>query len=252
MVKMYETDATFNNPNRRMTGRPFGTQFGYHAIGLFTTADDKNHDGTIDSIGDGYNVVQFGGLRPGDVKYADLNHDGKIDEKDLTVIGNPIYPNTTYGFTPSIALYGFDLSLFFQGAAGASINIANFQSQPFSNNKSNTGYEYFNNYWKPDRQNATYPRLDAPLTDNNTQVSDFWLRNSNYLRLKNLIFGYRIPAKILNPAGIKSLRAYFSGQNLLTFSQVKFIDPEEQVVPTASTYFYPIQKVYTVGVDVTF
>jgi hypothetical protein len=246
----YDPNGTNIDP-KLLKGKPYGTQFGLHSLGLFSTADDKNHDGVIDSL-DGYKVIQFGAVRPGDVKYADINHDNKIDTKDITVIGNPTYPSSTFGFTPNATWKGFDLSLFFQGAAGASINIANFQSQPFSNNKSNTGYEYYNNYWMPNRQNATYPRLDAPLADNNTQFSDFWLRNSNYLRLKNLILGYKVPSKVLKYAGMKSFRVYFSGQNLYTFSKVKFIDPEEQVVPTASTYFYPLQKVYTFGVDVTF
>ncbi len=143
----YDPNGTNIDPSL-LKGKPYGTQFGYHSLGLFKTSDDKNHDGVIDSL-DGYRVTQFGQVRPGDVKYADINHDGVIDAKDLTVVGNPIYPNTTFGFTPSITWKGFDLSIFFQGSAGASISIANFQSQPFSNNKSNTGYEYFNNYWRP-------------------------------------------------------------------------------------------------------
>lgn len=253
LVKTVETSATYNNLNRRITGRQLNTPFGLHAMGLFTMADDKNYDGKIDSL-DGYKVIQFGDIHPGDVKYADLNNDGKIDVNDQTVIGYPTYPSVTYGFTPTISWKGFDLSLFFQGVAQASINIANFQSQPFSNNKSNSSYEYFNNYWRTDRQNAIYPRLGdyGALSDNNTQYSDFWMRNSSYLRLKNLVFGYTIPAQFTKFIGIKTLRAYYSGQNLFTFSSVKFIDPEEAVVNTAATYFYPLQKVNTFGLDVTF
>jgi TonB-linked SusC/RagA family outer membrane protein len=256
VVKTFETAATRNNPNRQRTGRQLNTPFGYHSLGLFSVNDDKNHDGKIDTL-DGYRVKQFAAIRPGDIKYADLSGpdgvpDGKIDQNDETVIGYPTYPAITYGFTPTFAWKGFDLSLFFQGAGKVSLYIANFQTQPFANNKSNTSYEYFDNYWRLDRQDARYPRLGAPLTGNNTQYSDFWMSNSSYLRLKNAVIGYRIPSKITSLVGIKSLRAYFSGQNLLTLSKIKFMDPEEAVVNTAATYFYPIQKVYTFGLDVTF
>ena len=91
MVQVFETPATYDNPNRRRTGRPYNTQFGYQSLGLFGTADDKNSDGVIDAD-DGYNVVQFGILHPGDIKYADISGpngtpDGKIDGNDECVIG---------------------------------------------------------------------------------------------------------------------------------------------------------------------
>ena len=251
VIKTFEDPTTYENPNRRRTGRQLDTPFGYQSEGLFTTDDDINHDGVIDSL-DGYDVIQFGTLYPGDVRYADLNGDGIIDPNDETVIGNPRYPSVTYGFTPTFAWKGFDLSLFFQGTAKVSTYIANFQTQPFSNNKSNSSYEYYDNYWRPDRQDGIYPRLTSPLTVNNTQYSDFWMRNSGYLRLKNAVLGYKIPSKIIRRVGIKTLRAYFSGQNMLTFSKIKFMDPEEAERNTAATYFYPITKVYTLGLDVTF
>jgi hypothetical protein len=191
-------------------------------------------------------------LRPGDVKYQDVNGDGVIDSKDEKVIGNPTYPAITYGFTLNAAWKGFDLSLFFQGATIASINTQNFQTVPFRNSLSNASYEFYNNYWTPDRPNAKYPRVYTSANVNNTQGSDFWTKNTGYLRLKNITIGYSLPVTIAKLVGMKTCRAYVCGQNLLTFSKLKFMDPEEAVVPTEKTYFYPNQKVYTVGLDLTF
>ena len=252
LVQVFENTTTFENPNRRQTGRPLNTPFGYHSLGLFSTADDVNGDGVI-NVDDGYTVNQFGAvLHPGDIKYADLNGDGKLDENDHTVIGYSAHPQITYGFTGTAAWKGLDLSLFFQGAANASIYASNFQNVPFSNNSSNTGYEYFDNYWRPDRQDAKYPRITPTPYSNNQQYSDFYMKNTGYIRLKTAMLGYTIPASVATKLGTKTVRVYVSGQNLLTYSKLKFIDPEEANVNTSGTYFYPNQKVYTVGLNVTF
>ncbi len=179
MEQIFETAATRNNPNRSRTGRPFGTQFGYKSQGLFSLEDDKNHDGVINSD-DGYNVTQFGILHPGDIRYVDISGpdgkpDGKIDAFDEVVIGNPVYPFITYGFTPSVSWKGFDLSLFFQGAALSGLNIRGFQTVPFNNNNSNSAYEYYNNHWTPGTPDAKYPRANQSPYANNTQNSDFWI-----------------------------------------------------------------------------
>ncbi len=254
MVQVFETAATRDNPNRSRTGRPIGTQFGYHALGLFTEADDINHDGVIDAQ-DGYNVTQFGVLHPGDIKYADISGpngvpDGKIDSYDETVIGNPVYPAITYGFTPSVSWKGFDLSLFFQGSALASINIRGFQTVPFNNNNSNSAYEYFDNHWTPNTPDAKYPRANQSPYANNTQNSDFWMMKTGYLRLKTAVLGYTLPASVSKALKMQRLRCYFSGQNLLTFSKMKFMDPE--VGYTDLETAYPNQKVFVFGLNVTF
>ena len=94
MIEVFQSDAEAANPNRTRVGKPFGTPFGFQALGLFTTSEDKNGDGVINAD-DGYNIVQFGDLHPGDIKYADLSGpdgvpDGKIDDNDQTKIGYPL------------------------------------------------------------------------------------------------------------------------------------------------------------------
>ncbi|SHM62671.1 TonB-linked outer membrane protein, SusC/RagA family [Chitinophaga jiangningensis] len=254
MEQIFETAATRDNPNRSRTGRPFGTQFGYHAQGLFSQADDKNQDGIINGD-DGYNVTQFGVLHPGDIRYADISGpdgkpDGKIDANDEVVIGNPVYPFITYGFTPSVSWKGFDLSLFFQGAALSGLNFRGFQTVPFNNNNSNSSYEYFNNHWTPSTPDAKYPRANQSPYANNTQNSDFWIMKTGYLRLKTAVLGYTLPARISKAMKMQRLRCYFSGQNLLTFSKMKFMDPE--VGYTDLETAYPNQKVFVFGLNVTF
>jgi TonB-linked SusC/RagA family outer membrane protein len=257
MVQVFETKATFDNPNRRRTGRPYLTQFGYKSLGLFSTAEDTNGDNIINST-DGYNITQFGTLRPGDIKYADLSGpngdmvpDGKIDGNDEVRIGySDRYPLMTFGLNANAGWKGFDLNLFFQGAGMTSFNIYTFQTYPFFNNNSNLDYEYYNNRWTPDHQDAKYTRATSAPTANNTAASDFWMRNTTYLRLKNASFGYTIPSRIMQAIKIRSIRLYIGGENLFTLSNLKFMDPEMGYTNRETAY--PNMKSYTFGANVTF
>jgi TonB-linked SusC/RagA family outer membrane protein len=257
LVQTFETAATYNNPNRRRTGRPNNTVFGYKDLGFFSTAEDKNGDGIIDAANDGYNITQWGVLHPGDIKYADLSGpdgkpDGKIDSNDECVIGDPqSYPLMIYGATVVAGWKGLDLSLFFQGAAMTSYNIQNFRTFPFFNNNSNADYEYFNNRWTVNNQNAKYPICWKSPVANMQQPSTFWQRDASYLRLKNAQLGYTIPISIMQKIKIKSIRIYVGGQNLLTWSKIKFLDPESSYNTTDGTAS-PSMKVYSIGANVTF
>jgi TonB-linked SusC/RagA family outer membrane protein len=257
IVETYETAATYDNPNRRRTGRPLGTVFGYKTLGFFKTSEDINGDGIIDT-NDGYNVTQWGTLHPGDIKYSDVSGpngtpDGKIDSNDECAIGNSAdYPLMVFGLTASASWKGFDLNLFFQGAALTSYNTQNFMTYPFFNNNSNADYEYYNNRWTPETQEtAKYPICWPSTTSNSTQASDFWQRNASYIRLKNAQFGYTIPQLVIQKVKIKSVRIYIATENLFTISGLKYMDPESSVSQTDGTY-YPTMKSYTVGASVTF
>ena len=256
MVQTYETAATYDNPNRRRTGRAYQTNFGYKALGFFSTSDDTNSDGIINST-DGYNITQWGVLHPGDIRYADLSGpdgipDGKIDSNDETVIGYPsAYPLLVFGLSGTASWKGFDLSLFFQGAGMTSYNTQNFMSFPFFNNNSNADYEYYNDHWTKDNQTAKYPIAWPSPVANMQQSSTFWQRNASYLRLKNAQVGYTLPNSVLQTIKIKSIRVYLASQNLLTISGLKFMDPESSTYQTDGT-FYPTMKSYTIGLNVTF
>lgn len=248
-IEVFQSDAQAQNPNRTLVGRQLNTPFGYKALGLFTTADDLDDDGIINAE-DGYNVTQFGVLHPGDIRYADIDGDGNIDNDDLVPIGNPVYPTTTFGLNTNVNYKGFSLSMFLQGSANSDINIRTFLTSPFDNNASNTSYEYFNNRWTPDNQGAKYPRATpSPLT-NNTQASDFWMVSTSYLRLKTLILAYALPQNICNVLRMQSIGLNITGQNLFTFSDLDFIDPELGYTDRENAY--PVMKSVAFGINISF
>jgi TonB-linked SusC/RagA family outer membrane protein len=251
VVQVFENAVTRNDPRRSRTGRRLNAVFGYKSLGLFTTADDKDGNGIIDAA-DGYNIQQFGTLRPGDIKYADISGpngvpDGKIDSYDEVEIGHPNVPAIIYGINVGATWKGFDLSALFQGGGMSHINVYGFMTVAHFNNNSNSSYEYYNNRWTPENQNSKYPRAYSAPTNNNGQLSDFWLRSSAYLRLKTVTLGYTVPANISSKVAMKNLRFYVTGQNLVTFSKLKFTDPE-----TPGEQGYPIQKVIMVGLSTSF
>lgn len=248
-IEVFQTDAEASNPNRTRVGRQLNTPFGYKSLGLFSTADDVNNDGNIDAA-DGYNVTQFGVLHPGDIRYADINGDGRINNDDLVPIGNPVYPTTTYGLNTALSYKGFNLTMFWQGAANSDINIRTFLTSPFENNGSNTSYEYLNNRWTPDNQNAKYPRATPSPATNNTQASDFWMVDTSYLRLKTLVLGYTLPQTVSEAIGMKSIGLNLTAQNLLTISKLDFIDPELGYNDRENAY--PVIKSVSFGVNFSF
>lgn len=251
LIETFENAVTRNDPKRSRTGRRNGSVFGYKSLGLFSTDDDVNKDGFIDAA-DGYNIAQFGRLRPGDIRYADLSGpngtpDGKIDSYDETHIGHPQTPAIIYGINATANWKGFDLQLLLQGSGMSHFNIYGFMTVAHFNNNSNSAYEYFNNRWTPENQNARYPRAYSAPSNNNGQTSDFWLMRSNYLRLKTASLGYSLPTNLISRLRMKSLRIFVTGQNVLTFSKMKFTDPE-----TTGEMGYPIQRTVTFGFNTNF
>jgi TonB-linked SusC/RagA family outer membrane protein len=240
LIDIIEGDDTYNNPNRRRTGRPLDTQFGLQALGLFQSQEE------IDNW-----AKQFGKLQPGDIKYADINKDGKINNDDQVVIGNPAFPQLIYGLTGNFSWKGFSLSMLWQGAGKSNFLLTNEAATPFFN-----GAKIFKeqlDYWTPENRNATYPVIMPTPTPNSSQVSSWWIRNGRYLRLKNLELGYTIPSKIMERINLNSIRIFATGQNILTFSAEKYLDPEIGVNSGSKrARYYFQQKVYTVGLNVNF
>ncbi|HLN54951.1 MAG TPA: TonB-dependent receptor [Bacteroidales bacterium] len=253
LVETYETAATFNNPNRRQTGRPMNTRFGLESLGLFQTSD-FDEDGTLR---DDLPVPSYGPVKAGDIRYADLagidadgnitGPDGVINVNDYTVIGNPSFPQMIFGMNIGANYKGFDLTMLWQGAGAVSMYLESEMASPFFNGAKI--YKEQLDYWTPDNTNASFPRLTPTPTTNNQQVSSFWVKDGTYLRLKTLELGYTIPKTIVGRAGIKSLRVYFSGSNMLTFSKLKYLDPE---LASSRARYYFQQKVLAFGINLGF
>lgn len=188
---------------------------------------------------------QIGGnLSAGDIKYVNVSKlygydDDIVDVSDWVWAKRPTIPEIVYGFGPSMRWKNLDFSFFFQGVARTSLVMSNFH--PFGDdNLRNVLTWIADDHWSPDNQNtrAAYPRLTRDTSVNNTQSSDYWLRNAAFLKLKNAEIGYTF----------KNMRLYVSGMNLLTFSPFKQWDPEQG---GGNGLSYPTQRVFNIGFQMT-
>lgn len=250
LLQIFEGPTTYNNPNRRITGRPLGTQFGFHALGYFK-AEDFEANGALKP---GIAIQPWGAVQPGDIRYEDMNNDGRINNDDLTVIGDPTaVPRIVYGFSPSVRYKGLGLDLLFQGAAKVDWFYHGSAIMPFWDTM--LPYRQNFDYWTPENPNAAYPRLTSSPTVNNSQTSSFWMGNAAYLRLKSATLYYNIPSSLTERVRMQSVRVYLSGQNVLTWTKLINYDPEigpnNSWIPNGS-WGYPNQKTLSVGLNVTF
>jgi len=214
------------------------TRVGYIAEKLFDSQAEINASPT-----------QFGTLMPGDIKYKDLNGDGKIDSFDQTIIGRGDIPSTTYGFGFSLTYKNFDFGLFFQGQDNADVilNIPSFANSGGLGNMLAVAADR----WTPTnpRQDAVYPRLSYGGTNNNNyQSSTWWKRDISFLRLKNADLGYTLKEGIKS-IGVKRLRIYATGYNVFTISKFKLWDPE---LGTNNGTRYPLTSNYSLGLTANF
>jgi TonB-linked SusC/RagA family outer membrane protein len=255
VIQKFENASTFNNPNRRETGRPLGQQFGLVSLGYYSPDDFV--DPTLNSLNlkPGVPVPDYGAVKPGDIKYADINSasfdgipDGKVDANDRIDIGNPEIPQIIYSLAPHLTYKNFDLDLLFQGTARSNLQLNGFFSFPFNESGSASEAVYLD-HWTPDNQNATYPRIQATPSANNTQFSTHYMRNNSYIRLRSAELGYTFSKKMLGKT-LNSLRIYSSAQNLFLWTpwMKETIDPEN--AGNAQNYFQ--QRVITFGINATF
>lgn len=197
--------------------------------------------------------VQFGdnGLLAGDIKYKDVNGDGLINNDDMVPIGYPQQPEIIYGFGASFGIKRFDFSFYFQGAARSSFFINPWNIQPFY---LNGGYQnnllkvIADDHWSENNQNpyAFWPRLSTWRVNSNNQTSTWWWRNGAFLRLKSVDMGYTLPD--FKALKLKGTRVYFSATNLFIISGFKLWDVEMG----GNGLNYPIQSVYSMGVQLNF
>jgi len=186
---------------------------------------------------------------PGDLKYKDVNGDGKIDDFDQVAIGYSAIPEFQYGTTLNLSYKGFDLSVLLQGSANSSVYFNQWGYTPFY--QQGTVLKALLNSWTPETAaTATYPRIDIGENANNTRVSTFTLQNGNYVRLKNAEIGYSFSQALLKRIGLQSVRVFANGQNLVTWSKITLTDPEYGSGGIGNTY--PQQKVYNFGLSLNF
>jgi TonB-linked SusC/RagA family outer membrane protein len=243
------------------TGQSIGQPTMYIAEGLFTPDDfiiTTNPNGS-----QSYQLksgIPDPGLTvaPGDIRYRDLNNDGRIDSYDQTYL-NEFYPTNTpgivYGFGLNAEWKGFSVGAFFQGATHISTYLLNKVENfyPFQRSITDAALrDETMNRWRyedPYNQDVLFPRLRTAGNSNNTRASTWWYRDASYLRLKNIELSYLFDSKLVKKMKLEGIRLYVQGENLCTWDKVKFWDPE---VTNRSGARYPISSTWTLGLDVTF
>ena len=205
ILEMGELEEKIDGNIINRIGNPIGAYFGYKAIGIYRTEADLQR---TNSKGE---VIKQNGVAPklGDIMYADLDDNGNITPEDRDIIGNP-FPKYSYSFNLGASWKNFDLSTFWQGVGG----IYRYSWETSTDIRGNLTSRWVNRY-SADNINAPMPALGNTMNDS---YSSFWLEKSDYLRLKNLEFGYTFRQGELAKVGISSFRVYFAGCNLLTFT----------------------------------
>ncbi|MBW8687393.1 TonB-dependent receptor [Chitinophaga sp. B61] len=248
-------DADFGNGNmtRTVAGQPIQSFYGYVVDGIFQSQDEVNKS-----------PEQIAGTdpakstAPGDIKFKDLNGDGRITADDRTFLGTYI-PKFTYALNYSANYKNFDMSLFFQGVQGNKIFNGTRVLREGMARLFGAGVEVLD-AWTPTNTNTDIPRAISGDPNQNARVSDRWIEDGSYLRLKNVILGYTLPAsalRTLTNGAITNFRVYVSSQNLLTFTSYKGWDPEIGTKNTTLTNGidygqYPSARSFQFGLQVGF
>lgn len=230
-------DRQISSQRINQEGLPYGSYYMLQYTGVFQSQDEISKA-----------PKQQFTPKPGDLRYTDINGDNVVDAKDRMVIGGA-FPKFNYGFNLNMEYKGFDLSVFFQGVEGRKVYVSEWGIAPFR--QYSRPPVFWRDAWTPENHSNTIPAIYNDQYNPNTQVSDWWLRDASYLRLKNLQFGYQLSPGMLKRLHLQNLRLYFSGDNLLTFTHFfKGGDPER--VDEGRFAIYPQATVYTFGIKATF
>ncbi len=226
--------------SRTEVGHPIASFYGYVTDGIFQTQEEVAE-----------HAFQTENTAPGDIRFVDLNNDGVIDLNDQTFIGDPT-PDFTYGFTADFGYKNFDLSLFVQGVQGNEIY----------NSTVRYDFTYVNrpesvlNRWTGPGTSDFEPRVNLNDPNQNARVSDRFVEDGSFVRLKNIQLGYSLPANLLQRFGLQKFRVYVSAQNLLTITDYSGLDPEigafNALEIGLDRGFYPQARTFLGGVNVSF
>jgi TonB-linked SusC/RagA family outer membrane protein len=232
-------DETYAYAYRRQ-GYPIGYFWGYKSDGLFNSQSEIDNWADQSALG-GHPI-------PGDIKYLDLNNDGVVDEKDLAPLGGGSQPEIGYGLRAQVTYKWFDLNIFFNGVARRNVYLNGFARWSDRDNFT----EYMQHAWTPELAasgEVLYPRLGRNST--NHRISDYWITDGSFLRLRNLELGFTVPDHLTSRVNIGNIRIYANGRNLLVWDKLpnKDFDPE---TASSNNLVYPISKSIVFGASVKF
>jgi TonB-linked SusC/RagA family outer membrane protein len=218
------------------TGRAFDSRFGYTALGLFQTQEEI--DNAPDHDGNGNESI-----RPGDIRYYDLDNNDTINSYDEQYIGKGAFPELIFGLNLNISYNNFSLRVNFQGASefGRYQYVSSFE-------KNYNTYSVLEDSWREGNEDAKYPLLESNgRSVNNSRYSSFWLNDGFYIKLRNIELSYTLAGKpFLKKVGVEQLRVSASGRNLLTIAKKDGFDPE------GTDNRYPIMQTMSLGFSVVF
>lgn len=247
---IYKDEAQPAFPWLAETGHPINQPFGYTYIGFYSEDDVATlHDENPDNdVAIPVNDTQ---IQAGDLKYADLSGDGIINDLDKSAIGMPNLPNTTLGLSLGVNYKGFSVNVLFQGSFNYSFSVVGTGIEPFKSQFQPIHQER----WTPENAgNAEFPRLTSnPTTVNSSSayMSDFWLVDAWYIRLKTVDIGYVLPERLL-PFNIDNARIYLSGYNLFTKASYDKYQQDPEISTNTAGDAYLNQRVVNLGIQIGF
>ena len=233
-------------PYQKQQGYAIGTPLMLNTLGVFQSYEDIYSSPTQLTIPG--NLV----IAPGDLKYEDINHDGRIDQSDVMRMGFGTTPEIQYGITVGAAYKNFDFSALFQGSANASF-LKTWEVQWHFSNSDNVFNKHWY-YWSPELgdANAQYVRLYGKSQNNEPAAggsASYAYGNGNYVRLKNLEIGYNVPKNLIKNVGLTSARVYFTSNNLFTWSEEKYLDPDNR---DSRGWKMPQMRAFNLGININF
>lgn len=236
-------------PYQMRTGQRFGQIFGLVADGLYNTWEEVN------DINRPISQWNSNRIQPGDIRYVDINGDGRIDQDDQVPIGYSNFPEKIFGISFGGNINGFDFSVLFQGAGNVSFVYHRRQNLGFFENSG--AVDYLVESWSAERYELglpiNFPRLTEDgnsLYTHNYQSNTYWLEDGSYVRLKNVEIGYSFNEGILSKIGVNAARIYINGNNIFTWSKLlPGIDPENTTLG-ANDEPYPLTRTINIGINV--
>lgn len=247
-VERSASGNSYRNWRDNTTNRYNDIWWGLGYLGQFGSYQEAYNAAIQDSKGNSI-------LRPGDYQYDDWNGDGVIDENDEHPIATKEYPKINFGLSLGGEYKGFDLMLLLQGAAMSNVKYPEQLERPLSWGRNSLNM--FMDRWHlsdPTDPNSEWISGYYPSTNRgestNYRDSERSVQNASYIRLKTIEFGYNLPKSLITRMGVRNVRIYFSGYNLLTFTGIKNLDPEHP--SDTYGYLYPLTKTYNFGLNVSF
>jgi len=230
-----EYEPAYPNEYQYRTGHRVDQIFGLEAVGFFKDQAEIDNSQTP--------FHTFTPVKPGDVRYKDQDGNGRIDANDEIAIGKGYYPNLNYGILLGLDFKGFSLHACLQGIGGRDIMVTSLAGP--MGQKAQISDFVMNHWTSENKETATLPKVTTTTNNNNYRSSTLWLRSADFIRLRSVQVAYNLSGKALSPLYLSNVKLFLRGMNLLTFDDLKKLDPE-------TLTGYPALRSYSIGMCIQF